>query len=199
MDWVIVNMAENGGWSPSDVATVVIAFAALVVSVLSVWSTFAIHKRQGPIIEVETFYHAKLRKKAEYVKNLPPEQVVFDVEATTDLASAPTMPDQYSRDKYFYSLTFLRLVLTNKGRMDAAIESIFYFNTAGRGISVAHKDEEPYPLTIPAQTNRTRDFLYSSLADHAGTDKKVRFEVTLTNGTKIKVDWIHLDPALGKV
>lgn len=184
-------------WSPSDIATVIIAAVAVVVSVASVVSTFLVHRLQGSIVKVMVRYHVDLREKATYKPNAPEPDKEPKTLATSTVRKAGEIYNRFPADTH-YATSFLRVIATNAGRIDASVDSISYVNKAKKGIVVQMKDEQPFPMILLAQTYITRDYLYSELVSHAGKKAKIRFEVALTNGKKSRSRWFKLQKGLSK-
>jgi hypothetical protein len=192
-----ISPLDPPAWSPSDIATVIIAAVAVVVSVASVVSTFLVHRLQGAIVIVNVRYHVDLRVKATYKKNAPDLDKEPKVLATSVLRKADEIYERFPTDTH-YATSFLRVVATNAGRIDASVDSISYVNKAKKGIVIQMKDEKPFPLNLPAQTYIKRDYLYSEVRSHAGKKAKIRFVVELTNGKHVKSRWIRLREALSQ-
>lgn len=184
-------------WTPSDIATVVIAGAALIVSVASVVSTFLIHRLQGPVVKVKILYHADLRDKKTYKPNAPDLDAEPKILMTTTLRKAAEVAKRFPDDKY-YPTTFLRVHITNAGRMDTGIDSISYVNKAGAGIGTRKIDGPEGPIPLPAQSYTTEDYLYSEARTQAGAKGKIRFVVYLTNGKKVKTRFVKLEAKYSK-
>lgn len=184
-------------WTPSDVATVIIAGAALIVSIASVVSTFLIHRLQGPVIKVKILYHADLREKATYVPNAPNLDDEPKVLMTTALRQAHEVAKRFPDEKY-YPTTFLRVHVTNAGRMDTGIDSISYVNKAKEGVATRKIDDPDGPIPLPAQSYITEDYLYSEARRQAGPKAKIRFEVYLTNGRKVRTHFVKVEAKYSK-
>lgn len=188
---------HHAEWTPSDVATVIIAIVAVVVSVASVVSTFLIHRLQGAVVKIKVRFHADLRDKATYVANAPDPDAQPRNLATTSLRNAAEVFDRFPEEKY-YATSFLRVIVTNAGRLDAGVDSITYVNKEGKGIAVRQASDPPYPVMLPAQTYLTRDYLYSELRSHSGLQSKIRFIIELTNGKRVKSGWVQMEERLSK-
>ncbi len=178
-------------WSPTDIATVTIAVVAVVVSIASVVSTFLVHRLQGAIVRVDIRYHVTSIEKAKYIQNATQDDEQPEIHATSNLRQAKEIYERFPSDRY-HAMSFLRVIATNAGRIDASVDSIRYVNKAKKGIVIQTKDEKPFPATLPAQTYIKRDYLYSELMSHAGKRARIQFVVELSNGKQVKSRWIKL-------
>lgn len=166
-----------------DVATVVLAALAIVVSV---WTSIAIHRGAGPVVKVSVIYYVLLqRKKPERFKPTY-------MHVTTSLSRAAQVHRDFETE--FFVTPFLRAIVTNRGRMDVGVDAINMQDPAERERGMKLKTDPSYPVLLKAQSYIYLNTLYSEVLSFTGEGRKMRFIAALTNGEFSVSSWMRVLP-----
>lgn len=180
---------EDIKWTPLDVGDIATAAVAVIAVVVSIAASIVVHRAGGPVIKVKVVYFLWIEPKVK-----SPFTPRFR-SAVSSLNSASDTYRRFAADNYLTE--FLRVVVTNRGRLDVGIDSIAHQRTNLDSRVITQKGDPAYPVILKAQSYLYLNQLYVDLKAYAGSPPRIRFVVTLTNGDEVRSRWVKLyDPPL---
>jgi len=173
-----------------DIATAVLAFVAIVVSIAV---AIVQHRSSGPLVKVKVVAFARLQRRPEPGKRYKAPDYDNLPSAIGPLSSIPEMHDKYGADNFVR--LYLRVVITNHGRMPITVENVGYENREGKAIAFKRKDGPQVPFALEPFQHFEWDEMFNDLPTFAGRYAMIRFRVGLSNGERIMSRWIKVYPA----